>query len=180
MAANGPREVICELVSLFRPLNVGIRLATDIRISSDVYSRSRACRDLRIVAIGESATSVLEAKLVDLVVAYGPGILKHAGDIAIGLFRSAGVRVLPERLIFAAHFDTGNGTGAHVAAERQAMIRAEVVVEAQRIQTRTFKDREIPLLRLQRLIRRRHRCAQASWRTTRRKTCPGVEQTSRS
>ena len=108
--------------------------------------------NFRVVEVRQSAARILEAEFIDFVVADRPGVLEHSGDVAVGLLRGARVGVLSEGLILAADFDAGDRAGADVSAERQAMIGAEVVIDAQRVEAGAFEDGEIAFLRSQRLI----------------------------
>ena len=148
-----PGEIVGELVALLDALNVGIRLAAEISKAGNVDSRIGAAGSCRVVKICEAAASVLEAEFVDLVVAESPGVLHHAGYVAIGLLRSSRISILSERLVLAADFNAGDGAGADVGAQRQPVAVAEVVIQAQRIKARAFEDRKVARLRCQRLIR---------------------------
>src|SRR5579863_10296504 len=156
VSPHRPRVVVGELVALLDALNEGVRFAAEIRIAGNVYRWVGAARNLRIVEIGKSAAGILKAEFIDLVVADGPGILKHSGYVAVRLLRSARVRVLPEGLILAADFDTGDRAGADVGAERQTMVRPQIVVEAERVEACSFKDGEVSHLRGQGLERSRN------------------------
>src|SRR5207245_6726967 len=83
-----------------------------------------------------------------------------SGDIAITLLRSPGERVLPEGLVLAIHFDTGHGAGTNVGPQRHPVIDVEVVIKAQRIETRSLGDREVSHLSRERLERRRQAVAE--------------------
>jgi hypothetical protein len=89
VAADGPREVVGELIALFHTLNVRIRFATKIGKAGNVYGWVRSCGNLRVVEIGKSAARVLEAKFIDLGVADRPRILKDASNVAVSLLRGA-------------------------------------------------------------------------------------------
>ena len=152
MAADGPGKVVGELVALFHALNVGVRLAPEICEAGNVDGRVGASWNLRVVEVRKSAARILEAEFIHLVVADGPGVLRRSRHIAIGLLRCARVCVLPGGLVLAADFDSGDRAGAHVRAQRQAVVAVDVVIDTQRIKTGAFKYREVSGLRGQRLI----------------------------
>src|SRR5205807_891409 len=133
VAADRPGKVVAELVALFDALNVGVRLAPKISESRNVYRRVRTAGNLRIVKVRKAAAGILKAEFIDLVVADCPRVLKCASYVAVGLLRSARVSVLPEGLVLAADLDAGDGAWANVASERQAMVRAQVVIKAERV-----------------------------------------------
>src|ERR1700690_3098528 len=116
--ADGPGQVVTELVAPLGALNVGIRLASEIGEARNVDRRTRPCRNRRVVEVGQSAAGVLEAEVVHFVVADDPGLLSNGGEVAVGLLRGTRVRVLPEGLVFAADFDSCNCTGTDVRAQR--------------------------------------------------------------
>src|SRR5579863_1633106 len=151
VAADRPGEVVGKLVALFRPLYVGVGFATYISEARDVYSYIASARCGGVVKVGKAAPGILKAKLIDAIVADGPRILKHAGDITIGLLRSSRICILPEHLVFAVDLDSGYGAGTHICAQRDAIVVTDVVIQAQRIETRAFKNREVSGLRVERL-----------------------------
>ena len=116
MRTDRPGEVVRELVALFRPLNVGVGFASEIRDARDIDGRKGAARNFRVVEVGQATAGILEAKLVDLVVAGRPGVLHGPGHVAVRLLRCARISVLPERLILAAHLDTGDRARTYVRA----------------------------------------------------------------
>ena len=60
---------------------------------------------------------------------------------------------MSDRLILTAHFNASHCTRADVRPQRQAVVIANVVIDAQRIEAGAFEDREVTDLRRQGLIR---------------------------
>ena len=89
VAADGPGEIVRKLIALLDSLNVGVRLATKIGETRNVYSRVGASGNLGVVEVGESAPRILKAEFIDFVIADAPRVLKYAGDVAISLLRGA-------------------------------------------------------------------------------------------
>jgi hypothetical protein len=59
------------------------------------------------------------------------------------LLGGAGVGILPEGLVLSAALDSSDRAGADIGAQHEAVIVAQVVIEAQRVEARTLKDRKI-------------------------------------
>src|SRR3954465_3334909 len=98
MPANGPGEVIGELVPLLGALNVGVRLATEVSEASYIDRRIGAAGKRGVVEVRQTAARVLEAKLVDFVGAERPAVLHCARHISIGLLRCTRVSILAKWL----------------------------------------------------------------------------------
>src|SRR6185369_17246197 len=75
------RKVVGELITLFGTPDVGVRLPSKVRETGNIHGHitaaSRIGKEIR-----QSATSVLEAEFVDLVVAECPRVLEDACGIS--------------------------------------------------------------------------------------------------
>jgi hypothetical protein len=143
------REVVAELVTLLGALDVGVRLASDECVANDVGGDIGPASAIGVEVL-QSATGILEAELIDLVVADGPGVLEYSSDVAIGLLRGAGVSVLAEGLVLAVDLNAGDCAWADITAQHDAVRRGQIVVEPQRVKAGAFEDRVVPNLSIQR------------------------------
>ena len=172
MSANGPGEVVSKLVTLFDPLNIRIGLASEESEAGNVHSGVGSSRNGRVVEVRKTAAGVLKPKLIYPIVSDSPSVLRGSGHVAIGLLRSTRISILPKGLVLAADLNAGHRTRAYIGAEHESVVIAQVVVDAQRVETRALKHWEVSNLRCQGLIRRRDRGACAARRTARREPCP--------
>src|SRR6266568_5979605 len=146
MPPDGPGEIVTKLVPLLGALNVGIWFAAEIGKAGNVHGWIRTSGNRGVVEVRQTAASILESKIVDLVVADYPGFLSHARYVTIRLLRSSGVGILSEWLVLAADFDSRNRAGTNVGSNSQAVDVVEVMVDTQRVKPCSFKDWEIPHL----------------------------------
>src|SRR5580704_8522911 len=146
VSAHGPGEIVDHLIALLGALNVGVRLAAEIGKTRNVYRRVRAAWDGRVIEVRQTPARVLDPELVHLVIADGPGVLQHAGNVAVGLFGSTGIRVQPYGLVLAADLDAGDRAGARIDPQHQAIVGVDIVIDTQGIETRPLKYREVPRL----------------------------------
>src|ERR1700686_3241876 len=137
--AGRPGEVVGELIPLFDALNVGVRLAPEVREAGNIDGRIRAAGNGCVVKIRESSAGILKAELVDFVVAQGPRVLDGPGNVAESLLRRSRVGVLSEWLILAADFNSRLGARTDVHAQHKTVAGAHVVVDAQRILARPIE-----------------------------------------
>src|SRR5438876_451616 len=109
--ADAPGKIITELVALLGALNVRVRLTSEVREPGNIDGGKRSARNRRVVKIRKAASSVLEAEIVDLVVADSPCVLRNDDHIAISLLGSSRVSVLPERLVLSTDFNSIDRAG---------------------------------------------------------------------
>ncbi len=119
----------------------------DVCITDDVDGGVISGGDGPVVEVRQTPAGILETKLIHLVIADRPCVLKNAGCVAVGLLRGAGICVLTDGLALAVDFNSVHRAGADIPAQREAVVVGEVMVQAQRIQAGALKDREIPALR---------------------------------
>ena len=148
MPSDRPGEIVGELITLFDPLDIGIRLAADKSEAGNVRSHVGTARRVGIKIL-QAATGVLEAKFVDLVGADGHSLLHHAGHVAIGLLGSARKCVLPVRLVLSIHLNAGHRAGTYVGAKHQPVIAVDVVIQAEGVKAGAFENRIVSSLRHQ-------------------------------
>ena len=147
VTANRPRESVGELIPLFCTLNVGVRFATEVGKAGNIYRRVGAAGNGGVVEVGEATAGILKQELVDLVRTDRPGILRNSFDVAEGLLRGARVGVLPKGLVLSANLNSSDCAGTHLAANHKAIVVADVVVEAKRVDAGAFKHGEVADLR---------------------------------
>src|SRR5262249_4933314 len=103
--------------------------------------------------IEQSASRVLEAKLVYHVRSQQPGVLCCAGHIAIGLLRGAREGILSKILVLCIDLYAGHGAWTDVGSQHEVLRATELVIDAQAIEAGPLKDRIVPHLRLQTMER---------------------------
>src|SRR3954453_22983923 len=126
------REVIRELIALFRSLHKAEWLASKERIAYDIYTHVTSARCIR-EAVQQAASRVLEPQLIDLVVSKRPVVLSRDAPVVIILTRRAGECVLSEVLrTLRIHLDAIRLARAHSCAQQQCLARRQLVIDARR------------------------------------------------
>src|SRR5208283_527242 len=138
-----------ELVASLGGRRVGERLASEITVTGNVDGHVGARRNPGVVVIIQAPASILEADFIYFAGAERPGVLHNARHVTVALLRSTRVGVLTEGLILSAAFDAGDRARAGIDAEREAVIVADVVVEAKSVEAGAFEYREIAFLRIE-------------------------------
>ena len=131
VAADGPGKIVGELIAIFDTLDERVRLVPGVSIANDVDGWVISGGDGLVVEIRQTPAGILETKFIHLAIADGPGVLKNAGYVTVGLLRSTRLGVLTEGLVLAVDFDAGHRAGADIGAKRQAVVVGKVVVQAQ-------------------------------------------------
>src|ERR1700680_3761677 len=157
VATDAPGKIVGELIALFDPLYVGVRLATEECEAGDVHGRVSSSRNRGVVEVRKPAAGVLKAKFVHLVVADRPAVLRHSRNVSINLLRGPRISVLPEWLVFAADFNARDRAGATIGAQHKAIVGADVVIKTQRIKTGALKNGKVSFLRCQSLVGSGHK-----------------------
>src|SRR5262249_2090512 len=98
VVAARPGHVVGFLVALFGAVHKGEWLTAEEGEARDIDRNIASAGSMREI-VEQSAAGILEAEFVDDAVAKDPGMLRCAGDIAVGLLRGSRESILPEVLV---------------------------------------------------------------------------------
>jgi hypothetical protein len=131
---------------LFGPADVTVRLPADESEPRDVHPNVAAPWVGRIV-VKQPAARILETEFVDLGWADCPEILRRNSGVPESLLRRPRVRVLSEilRRSLRIHLDARRCARAGAATQGELVRIIEMVIQAQRINTRSFEYGEVAL-----------------------------------
>ena len=136
-------EVIKQFPSLLSPVYVRKRFTTDEAKSGNIGGHTAAIGPIGIGVI-ERTPGILEAELVDLIVADGPGVLAQDAPIVEVVDGSTRPRILSEVLwSLCIHLHAGGAERIYAATQHELLVVGEFVVQSQRVDTAQFIDREI-------------------------------------